>query len=137
MEAVASAALHEGGEVIGVISREFPRAWRRRGLSKLFLVRSLQDRKAHMIRLADAFVALPGGYGTLDELTEVILWHQLGLLDMHKKPIVVLDHEGFFSHLRDLLDHVAREGFLSAEQRPIFFEKDVQAVMLRISSPQV
>jgi uncharacterized protein (TIGR00730 family) len=110
MGAVADAARAAGGEVIGVI----PRALMKReiahvGLADLRVVGSMHERKALMAELADGFIALPGGVGTLEELFEVWTWVHLGL---HHKPCALLDVAGFYSGLARFLDHVDGEGFL-------------------------
>ena len=110
MGAVADAARAAGGEVIGVI----PRALMKReiahaGLADLRVVGSMHERKALMAELADGFIALPGGVGTLEELFEVWTWVHLGL---HHKPCALLDVAGFYSGLARVLDHVDGEGFL-------------------------
>ncbi|MFO0509358.1 MAG: TIGR00730 family Rossman fold protein [Gammaproteobacteria bacterium] len=110
MGAVADAARAAGGEVIGVI----PRALMKReiahaGLADLRVVGSMHERKALMAELADGFIALPGGVGTLEELFEVWTWVHLGL---HHKPCALLDVAGFYSGLARFLDHVEAEGFL-------------------------
>lgn len=115
MGAVADAALQAGGEVVGVIpqalvDREIAHA----GLSELHVVGSMHDRKALMAELSDAFVALPGGMGTLEELFEVFTWRQLGL---HAKPIVLLDVLGFWNGLAAFLAHAQQQGFLRPEHR--------------------
>jgi uncharacterized protein (TIGR00730 family) len=117
MGELADAALAAGGEVIGVI----PDALVRKevvheGLSELRVVRSMHERKAQMADLADAFVALPGGMGTLEELCEILTWAQLGL---HAKPCGLLDVGGYFERLLAFLDHAVSEGFLRAEHRSI------------------
>lgn len=110
MGIIADAALAAGGEVIGVIPKSLEdREQAHRGLSKLIVVETLHQRKAEMERLSSAFLALPGGLGTLDELFEILTWAQLGI---HKKPVALLDHEGYYAGLLQFLAHAAREGFL-------------------------
>jgi uncharacterized protein (TIGR00730 family) len=110
MGALADAVLERGGEAIGVI----PRALMEKeighlGLTELRVVGSMHERKALMSDLSDAFVALPGGYGTLDEFCEVLTWSQLGL---HQKPCGLLNVDGYFDHLLALFKHALGEGFL-------------------------
>ena len=115
MRAVADGVLEHGGAVTGVIPRtlhERERADRAPGT--VFLVRDMHDRKALMYRLASGFAVLPGGLGTLDELMEVATWNQLSLLD---KPLVVVNHRGFYDPLLAMLDHLVAEGFLAARER--------------------
>ena len=110
MGAVADAALAGGGEVIGVIPQELvDRELAHRGLTELHVVGSLHERKALMADLSDAFVALPGGFGTLDELMEQLTWSQLGL---HAKPVGLLDVEDYWRPLIALARHATEEGFV-------------------------
>jgi uncharacterized protein (TIGR00730 family) len=110
MGAVADAALAGGGEVVGVIPQELvDRELAHGGLTELRVVGSLHERKALMSELSDAFVALPGGFGTLDELFEQLTWSQLGL---HAKPIGLLDVAGYWRPLIELARHATGEGFV-------------------------
>ena len=110
MGAVADAALAAGGEVIGVIPQELvDRELAHPGLSELRVVGSLHERKALMAELSGAFVALPGGFGTLDELMEQLTWSQLGL---HAKPVGLLDVEEYWRPLVALARHATEEGFV-------------------------
>jgi uncharacterized protein (TIGR00730 family) len=115
MGVLADAALAAGGEVIGVIpgglfAAEVPH----QGLTRLQVVASMHERKAVMADLAGAFAALPGGLGTLDELFEVLTWRQLGL---HAKPVALVDADGFWEPLTEMLDGLTAEGFVPAETR--------------------
>ena len=115
MGVVADAALAAGGEVVGVIPRRLARKEiAHAGLTRLRVVPSMHARKAMMADLADAFVAMPGGLGTLEELTEVLTWAQLGL---HAKPCALLDVAGYWRPLIRLLDHAVEERFLRPEHR--------------------
>ena len=115
MGVLADAALAAGGEVIGVIPQALlDRERGHGGLTQLRVVDSMHARKALMVELADGFVALPGGIGTLEELFEVWTWAQLG---MHRKPCGLLDTGGFFTPLIGFLDHVVASGFLGSETR--------------------
>jgi hypothetical protein len=110
MGAVADAALAGGGEVIGVIPQELVnRELAHAGLTELHVVGSLHERKARMAELADGFIALPGGFGTLDELLEQLTWSQLGL---HAKPIGLFDVEDYWRPLIALARHATEEGFV-------------------------
>ena len=110
MGALADAALAAGGEVIGVIPEELvARELAHDGLTELRVVGSLHERKAEMAQLSDAFVALPGGFGTLDELAEQLTWSQLGL---HAKPVGLLDAGDFWRPLIALAQHMTDEGFV-------------------------
>jgi uncharacterized protein (TIGR00730 family) len=122
MGTVADAALAAGGEVIGVIPRGLvDRELAHPGLTELRVVGTLHERKAAMAELADGFVALPGGLGTLEELAEVLSWAQL---DLHAKPIGVLDVGGYFGALESFLDHAVAEGFLAEPHRRLLLRGD-------------
>ena len=109
MAVVADAVLAGGGKAVGVIPEKLESLEvAHPGLTEMVVTKDMFRRKRIMLDRADGFVILPGGYGTLDEFFEVLTWKQLELLD---KPIVVLDSEGFWGPLRDLLDHVSDEGF--------------------------
>jgi uncharacterized protein (TIGR00730 family) len=115
MGMLADAALAAGAEVIGVLPRSLvDREVAHRGLTDLRIVDDMHERKATMAALADAFVALPGGAGTLEELFEVWTWSQLGL---HHKPIGLLDVQGYYRRLVGFFDHMVEEGFLSTASR--------------------
>ena len=115
MGIVADSVLENGGEVIGVIPQQLV-DWEvaHRGVTRLEVVDSMHTRKARMFELSDGFVALPGGFGTLDEMFEMLTWRQLGL---GKKPCAFLDVNGFWTPLMAMLDTMVRERFLHAEQR--------------------
>ena len=117
MEVLANACLAGDGRVIGVIP-EFMvhNEWVRRDVSVLHVVGSMHERKALMADLTDAFIALPGGYGTLEEFCEVITWRQLKL---HRKPCGLLNVDGFYDHFLAFLDHQTLEGFLAPENRAL------------------
>lgn len=117
MGVVADAALAAGGEVIGVIPYHLvQKEVAHTGLADLRTVSSMHERKALMADLSDAFIALPGGYGTLDEFCEVLSWSQLGL---HRKPCGLLNVEGYYDGLLGLLDHGVGEGFIRPEHRAL------------------
>jgi uncharacterized protein (TIGR00730 family) len=114
MGVLADAVLAAGGEVIGVIPEKLAeRELAHTLLTELIVLPSMHERKAKMASLADAFVALPGGLGTLDELFEIWTWAQLGF---HQKPIGLLNVSGFFSPLLALTEHLARSGFVRSRQ---------------------
>jgi uncharacterized protein (TIGR00730 family) len=131
MGAVADAALAAGGEVIGVIPQELvDRELAHRGLSELHVVGSLHERKALMAELSDAFAALPGGFGTLDELMEQLTWSQLGL---HAKPVGLLDVEDYWRPLIALARHATEEGFVrEADLAAIAVAGDADALLDRL-----
>jgi len=115
MGALADAVLKAGGEVIGVIPGALvERELAHHDVTDLIIVDSMHQRKAKMSDLSDGFLALPGGYGTLEELFEVITWAQLGF---HAKPCGLLNIEGFFDPLLAMLDQAADQAFMSAENR--------------------
>jgi uncharacterized protein (TIGR00730 family) len=115
MGAIADAARAEGGRVTGVIPRQLvEREIAHEGLDDLRVVSSMHERKALMAELADAFVAVPGGIGTLEELIEVYTWAQLG---MHAKPVALLDVAGYYHGLIEFFDHATAEGFLRSKTR--------------------
>ncbi len=115
MGLLADRALAGGGEVVGVIPRAlFAREVPHRELTRLVEVESMHARKAQMAELADAFVALPGGVGTLEELFEIYTWQLLGI---HDKPVLLLDPDGFFDPLVEQLDRIVAQGYLSADRR--------------------
>jgi uncharacterized protein (TIGR00730 family) len=115
MGLMADAAMAAGGEVIGVIPQVLVEAEVAADrLTRLEVVSSLHERKARMAELGDAFVALPGGLGTLEELTEALTWRQLGL---HDKPVVLLDASGFWTPLLALLDAQVGAGFVPPASR--------------------
>lgn len=130
MGAVADAALTAGGEVIGVIPQALvDREVAHAGLTELHVVASMHERKALMAELSGAFVALPGGMGTLEELFEVFTWRQLGL---HVKPIFLLDVLGYWDGLAGFLEHAEGEGFLRAGQRDGLARPSDVASLLRL-----
>jgi uncharacterized protein (TIGR00730 family) len=117
MAAVADAALEAGGEVIGVIPRALQlRELAHDGLTALHVVGSMHERKAKMAELAEGFVALPGGMGTLEEFAEILTWAQLGL---HARPCGLLDVGGYYRPLVAFFDHAEAEGFLRPEHREL------------------
>jgi uncharacterized protein (TIGR00730 family) len=117
MGAVADACLESGGRVVGVIPVGlFSREVAHTGVTELHEVGSMHERKQLMYERSDAFLALPGGYGTLEELAEVTTWSQLGL---HAKPVALLDVAGFWNPLVHQLDTMVAEGFLKAENRKL------------------
>lgn len=122
MAEVANAAIVEGGEVIGIIpgalvEKELAHA----GVTELQVVSSMHERKARMAELSDAFIALPGGWGTLEELFEMVTWAQLGF---HGKPVGLLNVLGFYDGMLRFLDHAVAEGFLKAKHRALLLPGD-------------
>jgi len=125
MGAVANAALSSGAEVIGVLpeilgGKEIAHA----GLTVLEMVPTMHERKARMAELADAFLILPGGYGTFDELMEAVTWAQLGL---HAKPCILINTSSYWNGLLTFLDSTVAAGFLKAENRQLLLVADTAA----------
>ncbi len=128
MGKLADAVLAAGGEITGVIPRALvDREIGHRGVADLRVVDSMHERKALMADLADAFVALPGGVGTLEELIEVFTWSQLGL---HRKPCALLDVESYYEGLTAFLDHAVEERFLTQEYRATLIVESEPAALL-------
>jgi uncharacterized protein (TIGR00730 family) len=128
MGIIADAAMSAGGEVIGVIPESLlAKELGHGGVTELRVVRSMHERKQMMVDLSDAFIALPGGFGTLDELFETLTWLQLGF---HGKPVGLLNVAGFFDHLLTFLDHMTATGFLKTEHRAsLLMETDPAALL--------
>jgi len=135
MGVLADAAMEAGGEVIGVMPQALvDREIGHTGLSELRVVASMHERKALMAELADAFIALPGGIGTLEELIEVYTWSQLGI---HRKPLGALNVNGYYDALRAFLDVAVEQRFLRAEQREaLIFEAEPVRLLERLGSGQ-
>lgn len=131
MGAVADGALSEGGRVVGVIPRLLlAKEVEHRGLTELRTVETMHERKHAMVELADAFVALPGGLGTLDEIAEVLTW---GLLSLHGKPCALLNLDGYFDDLLRFFAHMVSQRFLRREQLDtLIVESDGEALLRRI-----
>lgn len=131
MAVVADAALAAGGKVIGVMPRDMVvREWAHPGLTEMRLVDTMHERKALMAELSGAFLALPGGIGTMDEFFEIWTWHQIGL---HTKRIGMLNIEGYFDHLLAMVDHMVRMEFLSAANRnDIVVDQDPTRLLRRL-----
>jgi len=128
MGAVADAALFNGGKVIGVIPDHLMRPEvAHQGLTELVVVDSMHTRKRIMAERADAFIVLPGGYGTLEEMFEMITWLQLRL---HAKPVGVINIEGYFDRLLAFLRHGAAEGFIRQEFRDLLIVEGTPELLL-------
>lgn len=136
MGAIADAALAQGGEVIGVLPRALEaRELAHRGLSELQVVDSMHARKARMAELSSAFVALPGGIGTLEETFEAWTWTQLGL---HAKPCALLDVDGYYAPLQRFLDAAVAERFVRTEHRAMLLvEEDPERLLDALESWRV
>jgi hypothetical protein len=128
MGVIADAVLAAGGEVIGVIpemlaTKELLHA----GVERMHRMASMHARKAKMAELADAFIALPGGYGTFEELLEMITWAQLGI---HHKPVGLLNVAGYYNPLVQFVDHAIAEGFIKPKHRQLIVVADEPTVLL-------
>jgi uncharacterized protein (TIGR00730 family) len=129
MGAVADSALAAGGAVVGVMPKALvDKELAHTGLTELHVVDTMHTRKAMMAERADAFIALPGGFGTLDELFEIITWLQLGF---HRKPIALLNVEGYFDPIIELIEHMAEEGFIKPEHRRVVMVSNSPADLLQ------
>lgn len=129
MGVIADAVLQAGGEVIGVIPEAMvARELAHTGVTRMHVVSSMHDRKARMAELADGFIAMPGGYGTFEELFEIITWAQLGL---HQKPIGLLNVAGYFDALMALVEHAIAEGFIKPEHSRLTVTANHPAALLK------
>jgi len=129
MGEVADAALGQGGEVIGVIPERFAdRGLAHPELSQIHVVSSMHERKALMADLSDAFIALPGGIGTIEEFFEALTWAQLGI---HGKPCGLLNVCGYYDKLLDFLDHVVAQRFLREQHRAMVLVAETPEQLLR------
>ncbi|EIM00440.1 MULTISPECIES: TIGR00730 family Rossman fold protein [Rhodanobacter] len=127
MGVVADAVLAGGGKVIGVIPRQLVELEvAHPGLSELVVVETMHQRKTRMYELSDAFVALPGGFGTMDEMFEMLTWAQLGL---HRYPCAFLDVRGYYRDLRTMMEHMVDEHFVRPEQRDSIWFGDDASVL--------
>ena len=135
MGTVADAVLNAGGKAIGVIPRQLvEREVAHKGLTELQVVDTMHQRKTRMFELADAFVALPGGYGTMDEMFEMLTWAQLGL---HRYPCAFYNVRGYYTPLRSMMDHMVEEGFVRGEQREsVWFGEGMAAMFDWMSAYQ-
>lgn len=135
MGAVADGALQQGGEVIGVIPQLFNTpVLAHQNLTRLEVVKTMHQRKARLARQADAFIALPGGYGTFEEFFEILTWAQIGL---HAKPVGLLNTRQYFAPLLAMVEHARREGFIYDEHRSLFLaEAEPEALLDALESFQ-
>ena len=128
MGTVANAVLEAGGQVTGVIPKQLA-DWEvaHPGLTELEIVGSMHERKMRMFQLSDAFVALPGGFGTMEEIFEMLTWRQLGISN---KPCAFLDIEGFYAPLIGMIDRMVAERFLHPDQRAdLWYGSDIDAML--------
>jgi len=135
MGILADAALNHGGHVIGVIPEKLViKEVVHENLPDLRVVKTMHERKALIAELSDAFIALPGGYGTCEEFCEILTWSQLG---WHRKPVGLLDVAGFYRGFLEFLDHATREGFIRPKHREqLMVEEDAESLLRRLESFQ-
>jgi uncharacterized protein (TIGR00730 family) len=128
MGAVADGALQAGGQVVGVIPEMFATpTLMYTDLTRLEIVGSMHARKQRLVDISDAFIALPGGYGTFEELFEILTWAQIGL---HQKPVGLLNTDHYFDPLLTAIEHARTEGFIYAEHRALFVVQEQPAALL-------
>lgn len=132
MGILADAVLAEGGRAIGVIPQFLlDLEVGHPGLTELIVVESMHERKLRMAELGDGVIALPGGFGTLEELIEMLTWSQLAL---HRKPVGILNINGYYDLLRQFFDHMVEEGLLKPENRDLaIFEEDIERLYKKMS----
>jgi uncharacterized protein (TIGR00730 family) len=130
MGAVANGVLEKGGKAIGVFPRSLGRIEvEHKGLTQMFMVDSMHERKQIMYDNADVFVILPGGFGTLDEMFEVITWHQIGI---HTKKVIIFNHEGYWNHLITLMDNIITTGFAKEINRTFYTVVNTKAELYQL-----
>lgn len=131
MGVIADAVLASGGIGIGVIPQSLvDREVAHRGLQELIIVETMHERKAIMAARSDAFIAMPGGFGTFDEICEIITWNQLGII---RKPVAFYNINGYWDKFLEMVDHTVAEGFVKADQRTnLIVESDPEVLLQRI-----
>ena len=129
MGVIANAVLDQGGKVLGVIPKIFcEEELAHQNLTELHVVSSMHERKTMMAALSDGFIAMPGGYGTLEEIIEILTW---GQLKFHSKPCGLLNVDGYFDHLLRYLDHASAEGFLRTGNRQMLLCADTALELIQ------
>lgn len=136
MGTVANAALDAGGEVIGVITKALEKLEiAHTGLTQLEVVENMSVRKERMAELSDGFISMPGGYGTLDEMFEMITWTQLSI---HQKPNALLNINNYFEHLLAFIDTAVKSGFIKAHFRDMIIEDaDPNQILAKLNTFEV
>jgi uncharacterized protein (TIGR00730 family) len=129
MGKVADTVMNAGGIAIGVIPKSFAHKVSHRGLTELHVVDSMHERKTMMFNLSDAFIALPGGFGTIEEITEVLTWAQLGL---HAKPCGLINVDGYFDPLLAFFESAVSKGFIKREHKEMLLVSDTPEGMLSL-----
>lgn len=129
MGIIADAVLEHGGTAIGVIPQSLvDREVAHTGLNELYVVQTMHERKALMAARSDAFIAMPGGFGTFDEICEIITWNQLGII---KKPVAFYNINGYYDRFFEMIDHTVNEGFVKADQRDNLIIEEDPAILLQ------
>lgn len=132
MGEIARGVLSGGGSVTGVIPEYLHTKAKKLDVTELFVVQSMHERKQKMFDLSDAFIALPGGFGTLDEIFEMLTWGQLGL---HDKPCALFNINNYYDHLLEFLDHATKERFIKIEHRnSLIVDNDVESLFVKLYS---
>jgi len=136
MEVLATTVLAGGGKVIGVIPKGlFSLNLAKKNITQLIVAKDMHERKAIMSNLSDAFIALPGGIGTLEEFAEAVTWNQLHI---HQKPCGILNVNGYFNHLIDFLNHSVKEKFFKVSERNlIVIDKEPKTLLKKLSLRKV
>ena len=135
MGTLADEAIMSGLDVLGIIPEAFNTPnLAHNSLGEMQVVGTIHERKARMAEVADAFIALPGGYGTLEEMFEIVTWAQIGF---HHKPVGILNCQGYFDHLMTFLDHIRQEGFVYTEHRDLFILHDDPEILLDLMAAYV
>lgn len=135
MKIIADTMLENNMEVIGVMPKSLiANEVEHLGISKMFVVESMAERKQKMLDLSDAFIALPGGLGTLDELSEILIYNQLRISD---KPMGILNVDGYYDHLLNFLDHAVKVGYVREEHRNnLIVSNDIENLLLKMREYQ-
>jgi uncharacterized protein (TIGR00730 family) len=134
MGEVANAALREGGEVIGVIPKSIHEKVGHKGLSRLIVVDNMAERKKMMFELSEGFIAFPGGFGTLEEIAELITWGQLGF---HTKPCAFLNVDHYYDKLFDFIENMVQKGFIKREHSDMIIkEKEIEKILEKFKDYQ-
>jgi uncharacterized protein (TIGR00730 family) len=135
MGVLANTIIKHKGQIIGVIPRDIAGKVGHKNLDRLIVVNTLHERKQKMFELSDAFIALPGGYGTLEEIFEILTWAQLGY---HNKPMGFFTIKNYYTKLEEFLDNAVTEGFIKKEHRNmIVFEKDADELIKKMKEIKV
>ena len=130
MGEVANTAMQYGGKVIGVITKKLLTINGNQNVTRLEIVETMHERKRRFSELCDGYIALPGGFGTFEEILEAITWNQLGI---HERPTGLLNVNGFFNHLIELINHAEQEGFIkSSNARSVIVSSDVENLLSKI-----